>query len=98
MVTYTFNPSTGRQRQTDLGLRLAWSTERVPGQPGLHKETLSQKPKTKPNQTKNKTKKKTKNKKQKTKKPQHQQIHSPISPQTHITAEERAVVHFPNKK
>ena len=30
-----------------LSLRPAWSTERVPGQPGLHRETLSQKTKKK---------------------------------------------------
>jgi hypothetical protein len=28
-----------------LSSRLTWSTERVPGQPKLHKETLSQTPK-----------------------------------------------------
>jgi len=32
----------GRQRQGDLSLYPPWSTERVPGQPGLHRATLSQ--------------------------------------------------------
>jgi hypothetical protein len=44
----------GRGRQIFVSLRPAWSTERVPGQPG-HRKTLSHKNKTK--QTKqNKTK------------------------------------------
>ena len=38
MVGHTFNPSS---REVELGgslsLRLVWSTERVPGQPGLHR-------------------------------------------------------------
>ena len=34
-------PALGRQRQVDLSSRLAWSTELVPGQPGLYRETLS---------------------------------------------------------
>jgi hypothetical protein len=57
VVAHTFNPST-REAEAGgfLSSRPAWSTERVPGQPGLHRETLSQKTKTK-----------TKNKKQKTK-------------------------------
>jgi hypothetical protein len=42
----------------------AWSTERAPGQPGLHRETLSQKTK----QNKTKTNKQKKNKKKKKKK------------------------------
>jgi len=41
-------PALRRHRQVDvLSVRPAWSTEQVPGQLGLHKETLS--PKTKPN-------------------------------------------------
>ena len=45
MVAHTFNPST---REAEIGGSLssksAWSTERIPGQPGLlHRETLSQK-------------------------------------------------------
>jgi hypothetical protein len=35
-------PALGRQRQTDFWVR-AWSTKWVPRQPGLHRETLSQK-------------------------------------------------------
>jgi hypothetical protein len=46
--------------------RSSWSTKQVPGQPGLHRETLSQKKKKQKQKTKNK-KQKTKNKKQKTK-------------------------------
>lgn len=35
----------GRQKQVDLlSLSLAWSIERVPGQPGIYKDTLSQTP------------------------------------------------------
>jgi hypothetical protein len=45
-------------------LRPAWSTKLVPGQPGLHRETLSRKTK----QTKKQNKTKTKNKKRKKKK------------------------------
>jgi hypothetical protein len=44
VVVHTFNPST---RETEAGgflsLRSAWSTEWDPGQPGLCRETLSQK-------------------------------------------------------
>jgi hypothetical protein len=44
VVAHTFNPST---RETEAGgflsSRPAWSTKWVPGQPGLHRETLSQK-------------------------------------------------------
>ena len=42
MVAHSFNPSTRRQRQIDLCEFKTWSTELVPGQPGLHRETLSQ--------------------------------------------------------
>jgi hypothetical protein len=47
-VAHAFNPST-REAEADgfLSLRPAWSTEWVPGQPGLHRETLSWKPKKK---------------------------------------------------
>jgi hypothetical protein len=42
VVVHTFNPST---REAEAGgfpsSRPAWSTEWVPGQPGLHRETLS---------------------------------------------------------
>jgi hypothetical protein len=45
-VAHTFNPST-REAEAGgfLSSRTAWSTEWVPGQPGLHTETLSWKKK-----------------------------------------------------
>jgi hypothetical protein len=59
VVVHTFNLSTWEAEAGGfLSSRPAWSTEQVPGQPGLHRETLFRKTKTK---TKNK------NKKQKTK-------------------------------
>lgn len=45
-------PAVGRQRQVDplvLVSGPAWSTGRVAGQPGLHKDTLSQETKTNTN-------------------------------------------------
>jgi hypothetical protein len=43
MVAYTFNPSTWGTEEADFcKLKLAWSTEQVPEQPELNKETLSQ--------------------------------------------------------
>jgi hypothetical protein len=43
-------PALGKQRQGDLfSWRPAWSTEPVPGQPGLHRETLRGKQKQKTN-------------------------------------------------
>jgi hypothetical protein len=44
VVTHAFNPST-REAEAGgfLSSRPAWSTDRVPGQPGLHRETLSRK-------------------------------------------------------
>jgi predicted nuclease of restriction endonuclease-like (RecB) superfamily len=61
VVELACNPSimkaeTGRS----LRPRPAWSTEQIPGQPGLHRETLSQKNKTNKKQKTNKQKKKTK--------------------------------------
>jgi hypothetical protein len=60
VVAYAFNPNTQEaEAGRFLSSRPAWSTEWVPGQPGLHRETLSQKKqnKTKQNKTKqNKTK------------------------------------------
>jgi hypothetical protein len=39
--------SGSRGQWISVSLRPVWSTEQVPGQPGLHRETLSQKTKTK---------------------------------------------------
>jgi hypothetical protein len=51
VVAHEFNHSTCEAEAGGiLSSRLAWSTESVPGHPGLHRETLSQK--TKPNQSK----------------------------------------------
>ena len=42
-MVHAFNPSIWKAEAGGfLSLRPAWSTERVPGQPGQHKETLSQ--------------------------------------------------------
>jgi len=56
VVAHAFNPSTWEAEADGfLSSRPAWSTEGVPGQPGLYRETLSQKNKTKQNkQTKQK--------------------------------------------
>jgi hypothetical protein len=44
MVAHAFNPSTWEAEAGEfLSSRPAWSTERVPGQPGLYRETLSRK-------------------------------------------------------
>jgi hypothetical protein len=44
VVAHAFNPSTWEAEADGfLSSRPAWSTEWVPGQPGLHRETLSQK-------------------------------------------------------
>jgi hypothetical protein len=44
VVAHTFKPNT-REAEAGrfLSSRPAWSTKCVPGQPGLHRETLSQK-------------------------------------------------------
>ena len=48
MVAHTFNPSTWEAEAGGLlSSRTAWSTELVPGQLELHRETLSQKHKQK---------------------------------------------------
>jgi hypothetical protein len=48
VVAHAFNPST-REAEAGgfLSSRPAWSTEWIPGQPGLHRETLSRKTKQK---------------------------------------------------
>jgi hypothetical protein len=44
VVVHAFNPSTWEAKAGGfLSLRPAWSTEWVPGQPGLYRETLSRK-------------------------------------------------------
>jgi hypothetical protein len=44
VMVHTFNPSTWEaEAGGSLSSRPAWSTEWAPGQPGLHRETLSQK-------------------------------------------------------
>jgi hypothetical protein len=51
MVAHTFTPSIwGSEASGSVRLRPAWSTEGVPGQPELHRNTLPGK--TKSNQTK----------------------------------------------
>jgi hypothetical protein len=62
VVVHTFNPSNWEEEAGGfLSLRPAWATEWVPGQPGLYRETLSQKTKTKQqNKTKQTNKQKTK--------------------------------------
>jgi hypothetical protein len=48
VVVHTFSPGTWEAEAGGfLSWRPAWSTEWVPGQPGLYRETLSQKTKTK---------------------------------------------------
>jgi hypothetical protein len=59
VVAHAFNPSTQEEEAGRfLSSRTAWSTTRVPGQPGLYRETLSCK--TKKKNQKNKTKQKSK--------------------------------------
>jgi hypothetical protein len=63
LVAHAFNPSTWEaEAGRFLSSRLAWSIEWVPGQPGLHRETLSWKNKQTNKIPKNKqTNKQTKN-------------------------------------
>jgi hypothetical protein len=43
VVAHAFNPSTWEAEVDEsVSSRPAWSTERVPGQPSLYRETLSQ--------------------------------------------------------
>jgi hypothetical protein len=74
MVVHTFNPNTQEaEAGRFLRSRPAWSTKLVPGQPGLHRETLSWKTKKTNKQKHKKTKKPTKQtNKQKTKTKQQQ--------------------------
>ena len=58
MVAYIFNPGTWEaETGSSLSLRSAWSTERVPGQPELYRETLSQKNQNNKTKIKDKTNK-----------------------------------------
>ena len=44
MEAHAFNPSTWEaEAGRSLSLKPTWSIEQVPGQPGLHREILSQK-------------------------------------------------------
>jgi hypothetical protein len=57
VVVHVFNPSTWEAEAWGfLSSRPAWSTEWVPGQPGLHRETLSQTTTTLPPPPQKKTK------------------------------------------
>jgi hypothetical protein len=57
MVAHAFNPSTWEAEAGGfLSSRKVWSTERVPGQPGLHRETLSRNKQTNKQTKQNKTK------------------------------------------
>jgi hypothetical protein len=83
VVALAFNPSTWEaEAGRFLNSRPAWSTKWVPGQPGIHREILSWKTKTKQNKTKQtnkqkKTKKK-KKKKEKRKKKRKEHKHLPV--------------------
>jgi hypothetical protein len=58
MVAYVFNPSTWEAETVGfLNSRPVWSTESVPGQPWLHRETLSRKKKKKKKERKKERKK-----------------------------------------
>jgi hypothetical protein len=60
---HAFSPSTWEAEAGGfLSLRPAWSTKCAPGQPGLHRETLSQKKNKKKQKRKQKNKNKNKNK------------------------------------
>ena len=55
VVAHAFNPSTWEaEAGRFLSSRPVWSTEWVPGQPGLHRETLSRKKKKKKKEKKRK--------------------------------------------
>jgi hypothetical protein len=66
VVAHAFNPSTPEvEAGRFLSSRPAWSIKWVPGQPGLYRETLSQKTKQKNPKKKKKTKKPINSEKQK---------------------------------
>lgn len=50
LVVLTFNPSIPEENTGSLSLSPAWSKEWIPGEPGLHRETLSWKEKKKQKQ------------------------------------------------
>jgi hypothetical protein len=55
-VAHTFNPITWEAKAGGfLSSRPAWSAKRVPGQPGLYRETLSRKTKKRKKEKKKKT-------------------------------------------
>ena len=55
VVAHAYNPSTQEAKAGGfLSSRPAWSTESVPGQPGLYRETLSRKTNKQTNKTKQK--------------------------------------------
>jgi hypothetical protein len=63
-VAHAFNPSTWEAETGGfLSSRPAWSKERVPGQPGLNRETLSQRKKKKRKKKKEKRKEERKRRK-----------------------------------
>ena len=66
VVAHAFNPSTWEaEAGGSLSSRTAWSTEWVPGQPGLHRQTLSQQTKRKKKERKKERKKETKKQRKK---------------------------------
>ena len=72
VVAHTLNPSTWEAEAGEsLGSRPAWSTEWVPGQPGIHREILSRKQNEQIN-------KQTKNKNQNQKNQQQKQPHDSL--------------------
>jgi hypothetical protein len=63
LMAHAFNPSTREAGAGGfLSWRPAWSTESVPGQPGLHREIMSRKKKKKKKKEKKRKKRKEKKK------------------------------------
>jgi hypothetical protein len=85
VVAHAFNPSTWEAEAGEfLNLRPAWSTERVPGQPGLHRETLSRKSKNKTKTKQNKQQQQQKKAKTKQNNPKsYSDIHTDMHTYTH---------------